>query len=197
MNIAIDIDDTLADSFEYFQPFVAEYFGIGLEEVREKNISYGNLPKEWQTKRPGFARAYYDRVVPDTPFKPDAAWGVSKLKEAGHRIVIITGRTTASYTDPYKTSAEELSNGGIVYDKLICTHEKGNACREEHIDVLIDDLPANCDDAVRHGSAAILFGCISNRDTETVHPRAENWETVLERIEALQNARAGLYGCSR
>ena len=81
MNIAIDIDDTLADSFEYFQPFVAEYFGIGFEEVREKNISYGNLPKEWQTKRPGFTRTYYDRVVPDTPFKPDAAGGVSKLKD--------------------------------------------------------------------------------------------------------------------
>ena len=170
MNIAVDIDDTLADSFEYFQPFVAEYFGIDLEEVRRRNISYGNLPKEWQTKRPGFARACYDRYVPDTPFKPDAAWGTAKLKEAGHRIVIITGRTTASYTDPYKTSAEELANGGIVYDKLICTHEKGKACLEEHIDVLIDDLPANCDDAVRHGSAAILFDCISNRDTETVHP---------------------------
>ena len=30
MNIAIDIDDTLTDSFDYFQPFVAEYFGAEL-----------------------------------------------------------------------------------------------------------------------------------------------------------------------
>jgi len=189
MNIAIDIDDTLADSFGYFQPFVAEYFGIDLEEVCRRAVSYGNLPKEWQIRRPGFARAYYDRVVPDTPFKPDAAWGVSKLKEAGHRIVIITGRTTASYTDPYKTSAEELANGGIVYDKLICTHEKGQACQAEHIDVLIDDLPANCDDAVRHGSAAILFSCRSNLDTKTVHPRVSDWASVLEIINTLQSGR--------
>lgn len=27
MNIAVDIDDTLTDSFEYFMPFVAEFFG--------------------------------------------------------------------------------------------------------------------------------------------------------------------------
>ncbi len=27
-----------------------------------------------------------------------------KLKEMGHRIVIITGRTTDFYTDPYKTT---------------------------------------------------------------------------------------------
>lgn len=191
MNIAIDIDDTLADSFEYFQPFAAEYFGIDIEEVRRKNISYGNLPKEWQTKKPDFARVYYDRVVPDTPFKPDAAWGVTKLREAGHRIVIITGRTTASYTDPYKTSAEELARGGIVYDKLICTHAKGKACMEEHIDVLIDDLPANCDDAVRHGSAAILFNCKSNQNIETTHPRVSDWKTALEVIAALQAERTG------
>ncbi len=30
MNIAINIDDTLTDSFDYFQPFVAEYFGVDL-----------------------------------------------------------------------------------------------------------------------------------------------------------------------
>ena len=36
MNIAIDIDDTLADSFDYFMPFVAEYFGMPLEEVMAK-----------------------------------------------------------------------------------------------------------------------------------------------------------------
>ncbi len=191
MNIAIDIDDTLADSFGYFQPFVAEYFGIDPEEVRKKNISYGNIPKEWQAGKPGFARAYYDRVVPDTPFKPDAAWGVRKLREAGHRIVIITGRTTASYTDPYKTSAEELSRGGIVYDKLICTHAKGKACREENIDVLIDDLPANCEDAVRHGCAAILFHCKSNEGAETSCPRARDWKSVLAAVEALQAERSG------
>ena len=31
MNIAIDIDDTLTDSFNYFQQYVAEFFGVGLD----------------------------------------------------------------------------------------------------------------------------------------------------------------------
>lgn len=43
MNIAIDIDDTLTDSFDYFLPFVAEYFGADENELRNKNISYSNL----------------------------------------------------------------------------------------------------------------------------------------------------------
>ncbi len=185
MNIAIDIDDTLTESFDYFQPFVAEYFGVELEEVRRRNISYGNLPDEWKPRGLDFYRTYYDRVVPDTPFKPDAAWGVTELRKMGHRIVIITGRSTAFYTDPYKTTEEELKKGGIVYDKLICTLDKGGACREEMIDVLVDDLPSNCDAAVKEGASAIVFTSKANRDAETVYPRAADWKTVIERIRAM------------
>lgn len=185
MNIAIDIDDTLTESFDYFQPFVAEYFGVEPEEVRRRNISYGNLPDEWKSRGLDFCRTYYDRVVPDTPFKSDAAWGVTELRKMGHRIVIITGRSTAFYTDPYKTTKEELKKGGIVYDKLICTLDKGLACREESIDVLVDDLLSNCDAAVKEGASAIVFTSKANRDTETVYPRAADWKTVLERICAM------------
>lgn len=39
MNIAIDIDDTLTDSFSYFQPFVAEYFGADVTQLKRNNIS--------------------------------------------------------------------------------------------------------------------------------------------------------------
>lgn len=48
MNIANDIDDTLTESFDYFQPFVAEYFGPTLEDLKTRNISYSNLPEEWK-----------------------------------------------------------------------------------------------------------------------------------------------------
>ena len=40
MNIAIDIDDTLTESFDYFLPYVAEYFGADKEELRKQNIKY-------------------------------------------------------------------------------------------------------------------------------------------------------------
>ena len=82
MNIAIDIDDTLTESFDYFLPFVAEYFGADAEELRNQNISYSNLPREWKAEEISFGKAYYDRVVADTPFKADAAWGVNRLARA-------------------------------------------------------------------------------------------------------------------
>ena len=75
MNIAVDIDDTLTESFDYFQPFVAEYFGADVEEVRRRNISYGNLPPEWKDRELDFCRAYYDRVVVDISYQGECYAG--------------------------------------------------------------------------------------------------------------------------
>lgn len=186
MNIAIDIDDTLTESFDYFLPFVAEYFGAEEEELRDKNISYSTLPDQWKKDEIAFGKAYYDRVAADTPFKPDAAWGVSKLRELGHRIVIITGRTTAFYTDPYKTTEEELANGGIQYDKLICTLDKANACVAENISVLIDDLPGNCAGAAEKGIPALVFSGKGNRNDKTEHLRVESWAEAVDAVNQIE-----------
>lgn len=141
MNIAVDIDDTLTDSFAYLQPFVAAYFGADAAELRRQGISYSNLPPAWRAQETAFGKACYDRVVPDIPFKPGAAAAIARLRALGHHIIIITGRTTDFYTDPYRTTAQQLKNGGIVYDALLCTLDKAAACLAQHIDVLIDDLP--------------------------------------------------------
>lgn len=186
MNIAIDIDDTLTESFDYFIPYVAEYFDADVEELRKKNISYSNLPEEWKKHEVEFGKKYYDHVVADTPFKKDASYVVKKLHELGHKIIIITGRTDAFYTDPYKTTMQELKNGNIYYDKLICTLDKSSACIAENISILIDDLPANCKDAMQHGIQVLLFTSKGNRDADTDLVRVENWLeafSVLKQIE--------------
>ena len=36
MHIAIDIDDTLTTSFDYFIPFAAEYFGAEESDLRRR-----------------------------------------------------------------------------------------------------------------------------------------------------------------
>lgn len=189
MKIAVDIDDTLTDSFAYFQPFVAEYFGVSLESLRRRNLSYSNLPDEWKADELGFCRTYYDRFAADTPFKKDAAWGVRTLRERGHKILILTGRTKAFYTDPCKTTTEELEKGGIVYDKLICTLDKGTACREEKIDLLIDDLPANCDAAAGLGIRAILFASPANKGTAANYPTAADWQEVIKMVDGMEAER--------
>lgn len=186
MNIAIDIDDTLTESFDFFLPFVAEYFGTNVNELKEQNISYSNLPQKWKKDELQFCKTYYDTVVTYTPFKSDAEWGINTLRALGHKIIIITGRTEAFYTDPYKTTIDELKNGKIVYDKLICTLDKAQACVDEKISVLIDDMPANCESAVSIGIPALLFDSKANRKIETECIRVRNWAEAVEVVEQIE-----------
>lgn len=185
MIIGIDIDDTLTNSFEYFQPYVAEFFGVDLDELKDRNISYGNLPEEWADRELEFCKTYYDRVVPDTTFKPDAFWGVNELRARGHKIIIITARANSFYTDAYATTREELEKGGIVYDKLICTLNKAQACAEEHVDVLIDDSIKHCESAVAKGTLAYLFTSKANQNKDSMLPRVFNWREVVEYIDEM------------
>lgn len=178
MNIAIDIDDTLTDSFDYFIPFAAEYFGAVAEELSESNISYSTLPAEWKPREFAFGKAYYDKVVADTPFKPGAAETVRALRAAGHRILILTARTTDFYTDPYKTTEAELKNGGIEYDKLVCSVDKAAVCLAEGISVLIDDMPANCEAARACGVRPILFRSRGNREIPVDFQSVDSWAEV-------------------
>ena len=186
MNIGIDIDDTLAESFGYLQPYVAEFFGATLEEVRQKEYSYSHLPPDWQARYGEFAKTYFDRVVPGIPFKEDAAWGVRELHKRGHRIVIVTARNPLFYTDPYVTSRQALESGNIYYDKLICERDKGRICQEEGIHVLIDDAMENCEAVQERGISAILFDSPANRDRKVDFPRVSSWAEVLHLIDQLE-----------
>ena len=185
LNIAVDIDDTLTDTATYLQPYIAEYFGADLAEIREKGISYEKLPEPWKKDTVAFMKAYFDRVIPYTPFKPDAAWGVNALRALGHRIVIITARSTAFYTDPYATTEEELRRGGIVYDKLICSANKASACLEEQIDVLIDDHPRNCNAVAAVGVTVINMLSWAHQDTQMPCTRVKNWAEAVEAVEKI------------
>jgi len=63
MRIGIDIDDTVTYTFEHLQPYIAEYFGVPVEELIEKNISYSTLPPEWNKLETQFGRACYDKTI--------------------------------------------------------------------------------------------------------------------------------------
>lgn len=186
MNIAIDIDDTLTDTFEYLMPFVAEFYEKDLEELQRNNISYSNIPMEWRRYEWDFEKSYYDKVVVRTPFKKEAARYVNLLHKMGHKIVIITGRTKSFYTDPYATTEEELKNGNIVYDKLICTLDKNQACLDEQIDVMIDDLISNCDSVASVKITPILFNSQANMHLNAEYVRVNQWNDVIEILEYIE-----------
>lgn len=183
MNIGIDIDDTIMDTFDYLMPFVAEYFNADLEELQKRNISYSTLPEAWQTRELDFCKKYYDKVVPHTPIKPDALCYIRKIKELGHSVFIITARDDRLYTNAYKTTQEQLNANGIPYDKLLCAFDKAQACKDENIALFIDDSVGNCQKVLSTGIPVLLFSSKGNIHTRTDLRRVADWKEVYERIK--------------
>lgn len=183
MKIGIDIDDTMADTFDYLMPYIAEFFDVDIKYLKDKNISYSNLPKEMKKRALEFAKKYYDKVAPKTPFKPKVAEYINKIKALGHEIIVITARDKTLYTDEYKTTIKELENNNINYDKLICDFDKAKVCKAEKIDLFIDDSIANCRKVNELGIETILFNSKINIKDKTTLYRVDNWEDIYEIIK--------------
>lgn len=183
MRIGIDIDDTIMDTYDYLQPYIAEYFNVDINELKSRNISYSNLPEEWKSEEIGFCKKYYDTVVPDTPIKIDAAQYIKKIKQLGHSVFVITARDDRLYTNAYKTTSEQLLANGIVYDKLICTFDKAQACIEEKIGLFIDDSITNCKKVQSMGIPVLLFNSKGNVHIKTDLNRVDSWKEIYRSIK--------------
>ena len=185
MRIRIDIDDTMADTFDYLMPYIAEFYNIDIQYLKNNNISYSNLPEDMKKRELEFAKQYYDRVIPNTPFKPDVAEYIDKIKDLGNEIIIITARNKTLYTDEYKTTIKELEKHNIHYDKLICDFDKAKVCKNEKIDVFIDDSIANCSKVNALGIETIVFNSKSNINDETNLCRIDNWKDIYNKVMIL------------
>ena len=185
MKIGIDIDDTMADTFDYLMPYIAEFFDVDIKYLKDRNISYSNLPKEMKERELEFAKKYYDKVIPNTPFKTKVAEYIDKIKDLGHEIIIITARDKTLYTNEYKTTIEELKNNNIHYDKLICDFDKAKVCKIEQIDLFIDDCIANCNKVNELGIETILFSSKGNLTDKTDLYRVDNWKDIYEKVKEM------------
>ncbi len=193
MKIGIDIDDTMTDTFDYLMPYIAEFFNVDIKYLKDNNISYSNLPKKMKERELEFAKKYYDKVIPSTPFKPKVAEYIDKIKELGHEIIVITARDKTLYTDEYKTTIEELKNNNIHYDKLICDFDKAKVCKFEKIDLFIDDSIANCSKVNELGIETILFNSKINIGDRNSFYRVNEWKEIYEKIKEKRSLDMILY----
>ena len=183
MKIGIDIDDTMTNTFDYLMPYISEFFEVDIDYLKENNISYSTFPEKMKKRELEFAKKYYDIVIPNTPFKTGVSENIKKIKSLGNEIIIITARDKTLYTDEYKTTIEELKNNNIFYDKLICNFDKSKVCKEEKIDLFIDDSISNCNKVAQLGIQTILFNSKSNINIKTNLNRVNSWYELYEIIK--------------
>lgn len=183
MRIGIDIDDTICNTWECLIPYVSKYFNID-----KKKLIYGDKPYDfmWETNYDEyckFARIYYKLLAPKYRLKNNARKIINKLKQEKNEIIFITARSNNGFDDPYKISYDYLIKKNIKFDKLIVgAKDKGSICKEENIDIFIDDSIDNCEKIVSYNIKVLLFNSKYNKNCKK-YTRVYNWNQVYKIIE--------------
>lgn len=176
MNIGIDIDDTISNSFETYFPD-SQIYDIEKMNGTGKVKDIGKIPShkyietmyEWDEKSTyEFWSIYFEKVLKEATVKDHAAEVIKKLKEDGNNIYIITARYEQEGIDSVRRLTEEwLKNNNIVYDELIMDADnKLEVAQKYNIDVFIDDSLVNCKDVSKGNTKVLQYVGIGNVLTE-------------------------------
>lgn len=128
-----------------------------------------------------------------------AAEVIRKLREAGNEIWIVTGRNNgdnrvegmpegASWEDMTKAWLKE---NGIVYDKIAfdlgrpAPNDKGTFCRENGIDVMIEDLPEYLE-TFDEKTKVFVYNQPYNQDIQPVNgARVYSWYDIYGKLKEM------------
>lgn len=185
MRIGIDIDDTITNSWEYLKPIYEKEFNIELninslpyyKAVKEKiNLTFDEFASRLNK---------YDQLKMDIPIKKDAIEVLNKLKQEGYTIVFITARGK-TYKNPYQLTIEYLNKFNIPYDKIILeSWDKSISCKEEEIDLFIDDSPKHCEEVSNVGIDVLMMETTYNKKYSQFK-RIKNWYQVYDYIKVYE-----------
>ena len=153
MNIGIDIDDTISNTFETFLPYMKKFVEQDLNRKLNLNLSskidYYNITEKYglsETETRTFWESYYIPMLESVKPKDSAVDVINFLKDNGNRIVLITARIDDEIVDARAITEKWLEVNKINYDKLIInSHNKLEIAKEEKIDIFVDDSIRNCE----------------------------------------------------
>ena len=195
MIIAVDLDDTLADSLASFIEF---YNGNHKEKLKHEDFTAYTLneimgmPKEEENKLlEEFDNSrYYDEIKP----LKEAVEAISKLSEK-HKIIIITSRPEKFE----KKTREWVQKNFPKIKEIIFTRKeysvkhikKCDICKEIKADILIDDNLAYALDCEKAGVSAILidYPWNQNNNLGKLITRVKSWDEIIKVIERMENKR--------
>ena len=181
MNIGIDIDDTVTDTYETLVSLLGINYGMNIDKVLKQKLSYKTL-KNMFTDYNDFAAKNYKTMATIVPLKKDAVDVLKKLKEDGHKLIFISARNYEEYEDPYEISYEYLKRNGIPFDKLIVNaKDKSKQCILENIDVFLDDNTQNCKSVEHTGIRTFQFDTVLNSEITTLN-KVKSWEEFYKKI---------------
>lgn len=189
MIIGIDLDGVLFDSESFYRSY-AELFDIKIGGKGTKDKSQVNIIDKynWTLKEfEQFNDECMKKITLTAPVKPYAKEVINLLKERGHKLIVFSARGGLSEWEIGATY-ERLKKEGLTFDKIILNlTNKVDKCKEEGVDVMIDDSFNNVNLIADKG-----INCLYFRELPSLPSNHENiieiysWGEVYRNILALE-----------
>ena len=186
MRIGIDIDNCISNFddvlLEEYLKHDKELRNTGIINEKPYYLTVGMF--DWSKEEND--EFYYNNIqriaMSLKPLK-DSKEIIDKLKDDGNEIYIISSRDNGEYINPEEMTREWLNKYEIYYDKLILTgkYEKGPVCKENKIDIMIDDSIKNCEDIEANGVKCFIMNTRYNKQ-ETRFERVKRWDEIYSKI---------------
>lgn len=183
--IAVDIDNTICDTTEYFS-MLAKKFDT---EVLHKNnvINYDRaIPRsdDWteEENKRFFDEVFFKEQL-NIPIKEDVSFYIKKLKDKGFEIDFITTRGYNFDYDAEGLTEKYFELHDIIYDKLI-TRVLEKYKELDGYDYFIDDFIGQCENALNNTNCKVIMMTErKNKDYKNDKiKKVNNWKEIYEYI---------------
>ena len=192
MRIGIDLDGVVFDSEKYFRIY-SELYDI---QVLKRNSLIDNQELKFQNRynwteeeQEDFLNIYHEKIVVEANFMPGAKEVLEILKQEGHELLIITARGgwNKKMIDITKKRLEESKMN--IFDKYyFATEDKAEVCKNENIDVMIDDSYEKCESISKNKIKTIYLKDAPSYNLENEYVKVlYNWGEIYRYIKELEN----------
>lgn len=192
MRIGIDMDDTIADTYEvafaYAQKYTINELGRSgkIENFKAEHHFYLKNMHHWNDEEEmNFFKLYYEEMIRQIKPFTFAVETIGKLKEEGNQIILITARWPAGNFDERQVTLDWLKENHIPYDEIVLDAEnKAKVALERKLDVFIDDSFKNCTEVANAGIKTYIMNTRTNQGLEDKNiTRVFSWPDILDKIK--------------
>lgn len=193
MNIAVDLDDSLADLISELLLFHNDRYGTCLKKSDFKSCNYADIWGGTRSDNVGkirefFKSDYFRNIIPIAGSQEVLAI----LKEKGHNPFVVTGRENYFEQITHTFIEEYFSNifSGIyhtnAYSEDLIRIKKSTVCKELNASIIIEDDLVHIIDCANSGIKVLVYDTPWNQgELPNGATRVSSWNQILEVINEL------------
>lgn len=153
MKIGVDLDGVVFDSEKLYRVCTELYEVLDLKKntIKDNKSRLFEERYGWnEIETQNFIDKYHEYVVRNSNFMPGVKEVLKKLKEENNELILVTAR--GQQESKYIKITEEIfkENNFEIFDKYYWgVTDKAKICKEENIDIMIDDYNRNCEELAK------------------------------------------------